>query len=84
MPETPVPVTTIVTDEFVALLKMFTVPLCAVAVFGSKLTSNVALWPAASAAPLTPPPVVKSGLDTLIADTITGEFPVFFKLTVSR
>jgi hypothetical protein len=84
VPETPVPVTPIVTGEFVALLEIVTVPLCAAAVCGSKLTFNVALCPAASAAPLTPPPVVKSGLDTLIPDTITGEFPVFFKLTVSR
>lgn len=80
----PVPVTAIVSGELAALLEIFTVPLCAEGVFGSKLTFNVALCPAASVAPLTPPLVVKSVLDVVIPDTVTPEFPVFFKLTVSR
>jgi hypothetical protein len=71
-----------VSGEFVALLEIFTVPLCAVAVFGSKLTYNVALCPAAWVDPLTAPLVVKLVLDALIPDNVTGEFPVFFKLTV--
>ena len=83
-PEAAVPVTTIVSGEFVALLEIFTVPLCAVAVFGSKVTSNVALCPAASVAPLTPPLVVKAVLEVLIPDTVTPEFPVFFKITGNR
>jgi hypothetical protein len=83
LPETPVPVTVIAAGEFDALLEIFTVPLWAAAVFGLKITPNVAVCPAASVAPLIPPPVVKDVLDTPIPDTVTVEFPVFFKLTVN-
>jgi hypothetical protein len=81
VPETPAPLTTIVAGEFVALLATFRLPLTIPAALGANVTFMVALCPAASVAPLTPPLVVIPVPLIVIPDIVTLEFPVFFRVT---
>lgn len=74
---TPAPPTVIVIGEFVALLVSFTLPLSVSVFVGVKITSNVAVWPAAIVAPFTPPLVLISVAETLIPETVMLELPVF-------
>jgi hypothetical protein len=63
------------------LLATFTLPLTLPAVFGANVTSTVAVCPAAIVAPFVPPLVVIPAPVVVIPESVTLEFPVFFKVT---
>lgn len=66
-----------------ALLVIVMLPLTVSAFFGENEILSVADCPGASVAPFTPPPVWMSTAETPILETVTLEFPVFFKVTPS-
>lgn len=81
---TPVPLVAIEFGEFVALLVRVTFPVTDPVAFGTNITFKFAVWPAAIVAPRTPLDTLKPVPDTVIADTVKLELPVFLTATTSE
>ena len=80
---TPFPVTAIAIGV-VELLAILTLPITLPAVFGANETLTVAVWPGAIVDPLAPAPLVVIPAPVIeTPESVTTEFPVFFRTTES-
>ena len=80
---TPFPVTAIAIGV-VELLAILTLPITFPAVFGANETLTVAVWPGAIVDPLAPAPLVVIPAPVIeTPESVTTEFPVFFRTTES-